>query len=285
MKCLNFFLEQIKRLGTPTPDSLDRLRKMELDCSERKDPNSFYVMFHLNNLPTVVWSHNLDRHLGVASLDFEQYISLIHPSWLPIHQAFAATAYIEGQKIYDKHRNSFAVYTNNVPIRHKDGTYHWFNQVSVPAAFDSNGQLTCYLNQYHRLCSFDQLVPTKPKLTVDGIWNSEVDDELSKAANEALAISLSELLTPANQQLLHAYRRLAKNTDGKWIPPAKKIVRETIGLSPNAINKANVRIIHSLKEAFPGCVTNDVAGFACFLNDIFGAPRYLSPEKVEETYR
>lgn len=272
MDCSKHFRDEVKRVGPPTKESLERLRRMEVDCAERKGPNSFYVTFHLQSPPNISWSHNVDRHLGLSHLDYEEYKSLIHPAWFPMHAAFGGAVYVEGMKMYKSQQKKFGVYINNVPLKNQNGSYDWFNQVSVPAAFDAEGHLTCYLNHYHRLCAFDLLVPTKPKLTIDDKWVSEVDDVLAPAANNALSFSLGNLLTPACLQLLQKYRQLAKNEKGIWIAPSKNEVCETIGATKAAINKANVRIIQSLRGAFPNSVTHDVAGFACFLNDIYGAP-------------
>lgn len=272
MNTIDPFRKYLQNIGEATPQSKEQLRLMELDCEERKDPNSFYLTFNVSNPPVISWSHNADRHLGVETLDYQGYFSRIHPTWFPLHGSFGSAAYDISRRIFEKDSELPGVYTTNVPIKHADDNYHWYNQVSIPATFDEKGQLVGHLNQYHRLCPFDRLIPSPPKMSVGDEWKTEYDQDFAKAGNSALIVCLNRLLTPANYRILSTYRKLTKASDGKWVSPAKKTVREELGLSPTAINKANVRIIQSLKGEFPNSVTHDVAGFTVFLNDLCGAP-------------
>ena len=262
-----------KSIGTPTTSSLERLRQFELNCEERKDPNSFYLTFMMGNPPTISWSYNSKLFLGVEKLDYEGYRDRIHPTWLPLHFAFGAAGYKNGNNVYSDRMDCNAIYTVNIPILHQDGSYCWYNQVSIPTVFDANGELIAHLNQYHRLCPFDRLVPTKPKLNLRGELRNEFDELFAKAGNAAIPDCLNPLLSAANQRIIHTYRKLARKADnGSWLPPAKKEVREELSISAAAINKANVRIIQALDNNFPKCVTRDVAGFATFLNELCGPP-------------
>lgn len=266
------FYKEITQSGPPTAESREQLAKMEQDCEERKDPNSFYLTFKLGDPLLISWSHNTDRHLGMGSVDVKEYFGSIHPTWLPLHIAFGNVAYQMGKELDRRKPDSEIIFTTNVPLRHKAGSYHWYSQVSIPVATDINRVLIGHLNQYHSLCAYDRLVPVKPKISINGAWTKEADTYFDQAANEALAKSLSLMLTPATFLILKTYRMLTKYEAGKWIPPPKKQVREELGLSATAINKANVRLIQSLRGAFPDSVTYDVAGFAAFLNDLCGAP-------------
>ncbi len=261
-------------VGEPTEASLESLRLMQLDCESRKDPNSFYLTFNISDPPIINWSHNADRLLGVSNLDYEEYYTRIHPTWFPLHVGFGTAAYLIGRRLFGKDSEDWANYTINVPFRHGDGTYHWYNQVSVPATFDSERRMVSHLNQYHRLCPFDRLVPSRPKMNYKAEWEiMDLGEEFARAGNGAIKASLAPLLTPANLRIVHTYRKLSSiRKGGGWGPPAKKEVREALGLSSTAINKANVRIIQALKGEFPGSVTSDVASFATFLNELCGHP-------------
>lgn len=273
MNVLKPFQTILEVVGKPTAESSEQLRMMKLDCEERKDPNSFYLTFKLSDPPVINWSHNSDRHLGVDELDYEQYYSRIHPVWFPLHIAFGTVGYLIGRRLFGANSEEWASYTINVPLKDKNGDYHWYNQVSIPATFDRNRKLISHLNQYHRLCPFDRLVPSKPKMNFKDEWMMGLDKEFAKAGNAALDACLSPLLTSANQRIVQTYRRLTKmGKHGAWVSPAKKEVREALGMSGTAINKANVRIIQSLKGSFPESVTRDVAGFAAWLNDLCGHP-------------
>lgn len=255
-------------VGPLTPLSLERLRLMELDCENRKDPNSFYLTFTISNPPLISWSHNIDRQLGITDLNYETFFDCIHPVWLPLHLGFGTAAYGIRRKVFQKWPNELAVYTTNIPMRHEDGTYHWYNQVSFPIGYDNKGRMVSHINQYHRLCVFNKLVPSRPKMTINGNWISEYDEDFNPVSTAALSVCLTRILTPANYRILETYRALTKSRNGKWVSPAKKMVREELGLSADAINKANVRIIQSIKGKFPDSVTRDVASFSIFLNDL-----------------
>ena len=273
------FSKLLENIGEPTLQSLERLRLVELDCEGREDPNSFYLTFTLSNPPIINWSYNSKLLLGVDKLDYESYYTRIHPAWFPIHIAFGTAGYKVERKMYKDSSVQNTIYTVNIPILHEDGSYHWYNQVSIPIAFDAKGQLVSHLNQYHRLCPYDRLIPSKPKITSKGDYLSGFDEMFAEAGNAAIPDCLSPLLSTSAQRIVHTYRKLAtKEGNGSWVAPAKKEVREELGLSATAINKANVRIIKVLKKNFPVSITRDVAGFAVFLNDLCGLPGAFTPK-------
>lgn len=243
---------------------------MELDCENRKSPNSFYLTFTISKPPVISWSHNIDHQLGITDINYEHFFDCIHPVWLPLHLGFGAAAYGIAGRIYQKYPRDSIVYTSNIPIRHADGTYHWYNQVSFPAGFDDKGRMVSHINQYHRLCDFNKLVPSKPKITISGVLRNEFDQDFDPASNTALSVCLSPILTPTLFRILNTYRAFTKSKNGKWISPPKRAVREKLGLSTDAINKANVRIIQAVKGKFPDRVTQDIASFSAFLNDLCG---------------
>ncbi|TXF90392.1 hypothetical protein FUA23_06270 [Neolewinella aurantiaca] len=269
---VNEFMDFLQKIGPPTQDSVENLLALERDCENRKDPNSFYLTFNISSPPSISWDYNVDHLLGVPTLTYDLYTSLIHPDWVPLHVSFGAAAYLVARRFAQKRFNKLTVYTTNVPIRHQSGKYHWYKQVSFPAAVDSNGYIINHLNQYHRLCDYDKLIPIRPKITVDDVWLSEYDLDFVQAGNFALEGMLKGILTPANHLILNTYRTLTTSRDGKWISPSKKAVRERLSSSASAVNKANVRIIQAVKGRFPDSVTHDVATFSAFLNDLCGLP-------------
>jgi hypothetical protein len=180
MREVQLFKDIFSKLGVTTSASLAELAEQKRDCLLREDPNSFYATTNLSPEQNMEWFHNMKRHLGVDALDYQAFLSHIHPAWFPLHRGYTIGAYetLYSEDFGFSHRN--CIYTINVPLSHPDGSYHWYNQMTVAAGFDEKEAMTMHLSHYHRLCEYDRLVPQRPVFMVNGVLNNQYSDRLQK---------------------------------------------------------------------------------------------------------
>lgn len=271
MRKLKLLKDIFSQLGTPTSASLAELAELKRDCLLREDPNSFYTTINLLPERSIEWHHNRKDHLGLEAYDYASFIAHVHPDWFPFYLGFTIGAH---QTLYAddfslSHKD--CVYMLNVPLRHPDGSYHWYNQMSVAVGFDENDAMTMHLNHYHHLCEYDMLVPQSPVFMVHGEIIDWYNEPLRQAVEPLLHEYLAGILSPSLLAVLYTYRELVE-WETTWILPKKSTVRSSLKMSATALDKAIVRILKEIKFRFPERVTHDVAEFACFLNELSGFP-------------
>lgn len=254
--------------GEPTLRSTAELRKMQKRCVGRNNPNAFYATVDARPDPKVVWSYNTTTHFNSQEFTYKSFFSAVHPFWLPIYKGMLEL----NRQFFAPAKNGNAtrdfILTANVPLRNKSGKYYWYSQVSYAGSFDERGGIVEYLSEFHRLAEFDRMVPAMQKLTFKGNLLEVFDAFMKEQVGGLLDKSLRELFSPACFKLLLAYRILASS--GGNI--SREGVAKFLGISLQALDKGNVRLLTQARWAFPAAALTSVANFAVFLNELSGTP-------------
>lgn len=261
-----------RKPGDPTLRWQAELRKLQANCLERIDPNSFYLTFDIRKPTSIIWSHNTETHFGRKTLTVDDYNSLIHPYWAALSRAYAASGYKIARLMANDGKVAVRTYKASVPLRQKDGSYFWYTQVVFPGGLDDFRNLVRHHNEYHRCCEFDRLAPSPPQMSTDGEVDAYHSNLLKPLNGIAMDEVLSNLLTVASFRNLQAYRRNCKLSKNRWIAPTSSEMKEVLDLTQSALNRANTRILKSASLMFPSITLTSVANFAVILNEMYGSP-------------
>lgn len=248
----------------------DALRQLHQNYAQHGSPSCFYLTIDLRT-ESIIWCHNTKDHVGRTTLTYKEYISRIKPHWRATIKASSDQAMRCFRDLKSANTKGQLNYFNNVPIRH-EGSYHWYKQRSFPASFDAKGNPVHIFTEFNRFCPFDNLVPSPAYILVNGKVDKHCFSQILKAGGNAMSTTLSELLTPAGYKNLLAYRRSCKRVDNKWAPPSSQEILRVLNMNQTALNKANYRLLKTLKVCFPGGTLSSMTEFAIFLNKIIGPP-------------
>lgn len=260
--------------GEPTLRSSARLRAMQSKRIGRSNPNIFYATVDPRPEPKVTWSYNTQGHFARREFTYNGFFAAIHPFWLPLYAGMAEFAYRLIMTMNDEDITRDLIITASVPLKNEQGKYFWYNQVSFPGTFDKHGLMIQYLNEFHRLAEFDRMVPSRPALTNRSNPVEEFDLRLKEEIGVLLEMSLRQLLSRTNYKVLDTYRLIlaAGRSTGR------EMVANSLGVSVQALDKVNGRLLSQARLAFPAATLTSVVSLAKFLNDYFGAPRALRGE-------
>ena len=260
--CTDFF----RNLGEPTLSSTDKMRRMQERCVARNDPNTFYQVVDHRPEPKVVWAHNTRAHFNAGEFSFNTFFGALHPFWRPIYVGMIVPRYEFFNSFHSGNSKRDLILTLNVPLRDKSNKYYWYSEVSIPGTFDSRGAVVESLGEFHRLSEFDRMIPALQRLTHKGAPVKAFDKQIKTKLSTLLDKSLRELLSPAHYKLLRAYRILLLRKEDS----SRRGVAKSLGLSLQALDKRNVRLLDQASFAFPAAVLTSVVHFARFLNDFSG---------------
>lgn len=256
------------QMGNPTFWSSEELRELQKDYVNRNDPNTFYITIDPRSGNKIVWSYNTAAHIKAKVFTYKSFFSAIHPFWSPMYVGILDL----NRRLFEPNKtgknNRDFILTSNVPLRHKSGKYYWYSQISIAGTFDARGGMVEYLCEFHQLAEFDRMMPSLQSLTYQGVLAEGFDALIKKKACGLLHTALRDLLSPASFKLLSAYWLLKSQS--------KNISREAVakhtGLSLQALDKGNLRLLSQAQLAFPAVTLTSVTNFACFLNDFAGPP-------------
>lgn len=211
---------QPMQIGETTPESAKQLRQIEDQIAAGLLPNSFQFTVYLNPPLKIDRPIQMKAHLGISEISGEEYFELIHDEWWKLYLIFGLAAYGVGKQYAEELAQVRASNQIKIPLRvNTEGKYVWFNQVSIPAAFDAEGNMTAHVNVYQMDRHYDiNFLQTGP-LTVFGkeirpeigkaiqniseqIFYAEyIDDSPEKRANKLPS------LTEGQAKVLYLYRR------------------------------------------------------------------------------
>ncbi len=265
-----------RNTGDPTLRSSEKFRKMQKGYARRSDPNTFCVAVDPRPAAKVVWSYNTEAHFGLKNFEYKNFFAAIHPFWLPIYIGMVELNHRLFEPARTEKISRDFILTANIPLRYKSNKYYWYSQVSIAGTFDSRGAMVEYLNEFHQLAEFDRMVPAMQSLTYRGVLAEGFDALMKEKVSGLFYTALKELLSPTSFKLLLAYRLLkiqSKNT-------SREAVAKHLGLSLQALDKGNLRLLSQARLAFPAATLTSVANFADFLNDFSGHPLPFRKMKV-----
>ena len=262
----------LPRVGPPTPHYIAVLRKLQVNCSKRKDPNIIYMTVDMRDQSHTEWGFNTPKHFSCKELTPDALMDNIHPVWRDIYTAFKKENYKIVADLVTTGAPLKASFQFTLPLRRKDDKFYWFKQVVYPVTYDAHNNVVHFMKELRKVTDFDKLVPEPPRVVLENGGGEQYTQRLQAAGNAVFQSAFSHLISPAGFELLNTYRKLSRFEGGKWVAPDKTQVERVLGLSRTALNKAVVRFLGSVKHVSPGIVTENIGGFAGFLNDFLGKP-------------
>lgn len=262
----------VAHLGPPTLRSEAAIREYMDSCRRRADPNIFFLVIDISKMSDTYWCYNTARHFGTDFITRADLFERIHPRWHDYYQALSLLIFRIGTTLLKDYLKFQAQYTINVPLRQSNGTYYWYTQFTRPLAFAANGNLTHFTKELRLLCTYDNLSPELPKISIGNNAHEQSQPEIQQAGQEALSNMLMGVVPRSSMTVLNAYRMLARRQGDAWAMPDKQEVENHLGMSRAGLNKALTRLNASVRECLPAIVTGSVADLVTFMNDIFGQP-------------
>jgi len=208
--------------------------------------------------PTQVpWSCNTKPLLGCRHITYQEFIRRLHPDYQDLFFHFGVAAYRLSIKYKDLLQEQKVSYNIMVPLRHEDGRYLWFNQVSVPSGFDQKGYITHHINSYRLVCAFQEsLLLSRPLV----IFKSEIGNQIQSELQQLSAESTLDLMFA---QHLEEHPPLSENHRRILLAWCKvyaekgpehthhKSVAEELGIKPASLKKYVQPVLAAAREVFP----------------------------------
>lgn len=222
---LYFFQKQVKSfssLGPLSDEAQEQLRQKENEIAAGLLPNSFQLTVHLQGPERITRPIQTKRHLGIAELDYATYCNLIHDQWWKLYLIFCTSSYIVGFE-YAKFIRRLKVSSQvKLPLKvNEKGDYVWFNQVSIPAAFDEAGNMIAHINVYQMDRPYDVNYLLSSPFTIFGQdTRPEIGQKIQEIAqqlfyeayingDEQQRVHPKAVLTEGQAKVLYLYRSLA----------------------------------------------------------------------------
>ncbi len=262
----------LRSVGESNLKQNNALRQLRDNYVQHGNPRSFYLTIDVRDGPSVVWSLNTKMQLGCTDLKYPDFLNRIHPQWRDTIKASIAEAF----RCFANLRASGAKgpynYSNNVPIRDREGDYFWYQQRTFPVTFDARGNPVHVFAEFSKFCPFDNLVPSPAIIMVQNGIDYRCSKRILEVGGVAMAKTLKSLLTDSGYRNLMVYRRSCKVVNKKWTTPTSQEILSRLSMRQPALNKANTRVLGAAKVCFPASTLSSVADFAVFLNTTFGPP-------------
>lgn len=259
-------------VGEPTMKSSAELRALQEARRRFNNPECFHLTVDPRPPGEVHWSYNTEYHLGHKQPDGAFYLGMFHPKWYLIFIAASLSALKIYRRTSGEQYKPDQSFNLMVPLRQANGAYYWYNMYTIPGAFDEKGRLTRHINVFQRICSFENLFPTGPKISINGKSEPKHVEEVKKSIEMVLSEELKQILTPSGYKILQAYRENCIFSEGKWHPLSHQKMGTILGKSRQALDRANVRLLQSARQIFPPVVLSSVSTLAAALNFFCGKP-------------
>lgn len=241
----------------PTEASLASAAAYKKQLCENVQVDSFHLELKIGPPTQIPWSCNTQPLLGRRRINYTEFIKRIHPDYQDMFYHFGVAAYRLSIKYKDLLQANKVSYNIMVPLRHEDGHYLWFNQVSVPSGFDEQGHITHHINSYRLVCEFqDALLLSRPLV----IFEAEIGNKVQSELQELSAESTLDLMFARH---LEEHPPLSKNHLRVLLAWCKvyakmgaehthhKSVAEELGIKPASLKKYVQPVLAAAREVFP----------------------------------
>ncbi len=185
-KHIQFFTEKAVQLGEPVDMNQEAyqafLKNIKHQSQFQHSDCTFYMVVNQKTLE-LDWLHQIDKALGMPNdLSCTEFFRLIHPDYFKMYMIWALCATeFAAAELSPRVRPLSHTYHITLPLRRKDGTYHWFHQQSRPLRLDVKGQLCVFFNTYHYGGEWNDytLRPFIPHVTFDHAPTSDLTARLT----------------------------------------------------------------------------------------------------------
>ncbi len=183
---IQYYAQKAVQLGEPvdmTQEAYDAFLKNVKEQSQYQHSDCTFYMVVNQKTFELDWLHQIDKALGMPNdLSAAEFFKLIHPDYFKMYLIWASCATeFAATELSPKIRPLSHTYHIPLPLRRKDGTYHWFHQQSRPLRMDAKGQLCVFFNTYHYGGEWNEytLRPFMPHITFDHAPKSDITARLT----------------------------------------------------------------------------------------------------------
>ncbi|MEQ8706294.1 MAG: hypothetical protein RIC19_20340 [Phaeodactylibacter sp.] len=241
----------------PTKASLASAAAYKKQLCENIQVDSFHLELKMGPPTQIPWSCNTGALLGCKNVTYEEYIKRVHPDYHDLYFHFGVAAYRLSIKYKDLLQEQKVSYNIMVPLRHEEGHYLWFNQVSVPSGFDEQRHITHHINSYRLVCEFqDAMLLSRPLVIFEAEVGSKVQSELQQLSAESIldlifAQHLEEHppLTQNHRRILLAWCKVYAE-EGPEHTHHKSVAKE-LDIKPASLKKYVQPVLAAAREVFP----------------------------------
>lgn len=185
-KHIQFYSENAVQLGEPvdmTQEAYEAFLKNIKHQSQFQHSDCTFYMVVNHKTFEFDWLYQIDKALGVpCNLSCVEFFQLIHPDYFKMYMQWAlcATEFAAAESS-PKVKPLSHTYHITLPLRRRDGTYHWFHQQSQPLRFDEKGQLYSFFNTYHYGGEWNDytMCPFIPHITFDHTPKPDITERLT----------------------------------------------------------------------------------------------------------
>lgn len=240
-----------------TQGSMRNAEAYKKQLEENRQVDSFHLELKVGPPTQIPWCCNTKSLLGCRTLTYEEFFKRIHPDYHDLYFHFGVAAYrlsIKYKDLLQEHKVSYNII---VPLRHEDGRYLWFNQVSVPSGFDEEGYITHHINSYRLVCEFQEsLLLSRPLVIFKAEVGSDVQSELqqlsAKSTLDLLFAQHTEEYPPLNEKhrrILLAWCKVYAKHGPEHTH--HQSVAEELGIKPASLKKYVQPVLAAAREVFP----------------------------------
>lgn len=237
--------------------SMDRSEAYKKRLEENMQVDSFHLELKVGPPTQIPWCCNTKAMLGCRTLTYEGFFKRIHPDYHDLYFHFGVAAYrlsIKYKDLLQEHKVSYNII---VPLRHEDGRYLWFNQVSVPSGFDEEGHITHHINSYRLICAFQEsLLLSRPLVIFEAEVESDVQSELQQLSAKSTLDLLFAQRTEEHPPLNEKHRRILLAWCKVYAERGPEhtnhqSVAKKLGIKPASLKKYVQPVLAAAREVFP----------------------------------
>lgn len=205
---------------------------------------AFWVMIRHKDL-TLLASDGDESFFGRKLETVKELYRVIHPEYLMPFLRWRSAAYELVFRRTIKIEPLEMGYRQTVPMRAKDGEYHWFAMYSTIAQLDANGRIVTNLQTYYRegKWSARNLRPFEANIILKNLS----DPELDRSLIGEISLSLIDEFTNAELDLLSMY---GSGKTGEEVQRIKSWSRHTLHeYNANLLKKAKSLFVYDFRNA------------------------------------
>ena len=208
-----------------------------------------------NKTRGVIYHYNLDKYIAYKNkFTVETYFRLVHLDYLEDYIKWGDMVYQYAEKMREILEPMKQCYRISIPLKFKDGHYHWVLMEAYPLQMDQYGNMISHLNIYTILSYFE----AKEKIPLVGdMWdNNKLQEDWTHDLWKKYNTHRAFILTHEQSRIVEALNKNIHLTNAE--------IAKELGKTKNTIDVQNKQILLRAREAFGNqffTTTKDVVVF------------------------
>ena len=265
----DFLYEFSKDFGEPVNFEGEMAKLKDYEKSSEIRQQKFYFLVDLKK-QKITWSMNIHRYLpfadigqqGNQELTLYNFFSCIHDNFLDIYFGFGLASYRLLRKVSSETiLNAGHLYKVQLPIKLKDGRYHWVMQQSYPFLVDKDNNLVAHLNEYIILDEYSDQLMQRPMVVFSDQRRKDLEADLGEQVEIGLILAGFFGFTQRELQLMRLY---CQDEDINISTAAK-----TMEIAEDTVKTHNRHILNKISDLFPDQFTS-ARQVAVYIKRLFG---------------